>query len=74
MLPFERFEAWKMCHELTIAVYQSTKNFPADERYGLTSQARRAAFAAAANIAEGSAHKSWKELSNTRARDGYPTR
>ncbi|MGH2625435.1 MAG: four helix bundle protein, partial [Anaerolineales bacterium] len=37
--------------------YRVTRGFPADERYGLVSQARRAAYSAAANIAEGSAKR-----------------
>ena len=53
MLAYERLHAWKLCHELVLAVYSSTSNFPKHELYGLTSQARRAAFSAAANIAEG---------------------
>ncbi len=55
MLPYERFEAWKLCDELAVAVYEVTRSFPKYELYGLTSQARRAAFSAPVNIAEGSA-------------------
>lgn len=56
-MPYERFDAWKRCHVLVLAVYEATKRFPPEERYGLISQARRAAFSAAANIAEGSAKR-----------------
>ena len=62
MMPYEKFEAWKLCHKLVLAVYRATSKFPADERYGLTSQARRAAFSAAANIAEGSAKRGTREF------------
>jgi four helix bundle protein len=62
MLPYERFAAWQRCHELVLAVYRVTASFPKDERYGLTSQARRAAFSAAANIAEGSAKRGLGEF------------
>lgn len=62
MKPYERFEAWQLCHRLTLAVYGVTKGFPAEERYGLVSQARRAAFSAAANIAEGSAKRGKAEF------------
>jgi four helix bundle protein len=55
MMPYERFEAWKVCDELAVQVYVITKTFPKHERYGMTSQARRAAFSAPVNIAEGSA-------------------
>jgi len=55
MAPYERFAAWRECHALALEVYRATRLFPKDELYGLTSQARRAAFSAAANIVEGSA-------------------
>ena len=57
MLAHERLEAWKLCHELVLAVYDVTRSFPREELYGLTSQARRSAFSAAANIAEGAAKR-----------------
>ncbi len=62
VLPYERFAAWQRCHELVLAIYRVTQSFPKDERYGLTSQARRAAFSAAANIAEGSAKRGRREF------------
>ena len=55
--PYERFKAWQACHALALTVYRLTAAFPKDERYGLVSQMRRAAFSAAANIAEGSAKR-----------------
>ena len=48
--PYERLHAWRECHELALAVYDATKAFPSDERYGLTSQMRRASCSAAVNI------------------------
>jgi len=62
MLPFERFEAWQACHKVVLAVYKATDKFPREELYGLTSQSRRAAFSAPANIAEGSAKRGRKEF------------
>ena len=55
--PYERFAAWRKCHELVLAVYRTTAAWPPAERYGLVSQARRAAFSAAANLVEGSAKR-----------------
>src|SRR2546428_11073883 len=55
LMPYERFEAWNLCDELALAVYRVTHAFPKHELYGLTAHARRAAFSAAVNIAEGSA-------------------
>ncbi|MCY3505902.1 MAG: four helix bundle protein [Chloroflexi bacterium] len=55
MRPFQELEVWRISHELTLAVYRASQGFPADERYGLQSQLRRAASSVPANIAEGSA-------------------
>jgi four helix bundle protein len=54
---FERLDAWHRCHELSLAVYPCTRKWPGEERFGLTSQARRAAISAEANIAEGAAKR-----------------
>ncbi|MGH7674226.1 MAG: four helix bundle protein [Gemmatimonadales bacterium] len=50
---YEQLLAWKECHALALMVYRATEKFPSHERYGLTAQARRAAFSAAANIRGG---------------------
>jgi four helix bundle protein len=55
MFAFERLDAWNRCHELTLLIYRVTGAWPSSERYGLTSQVRRAAISAEANIAEGAA-------------------
>jgi len=62
MAPYERLHAWRECPELALAVYKATRGFPAEERYGLTSQMRRAAFSAAVNIVEGSARRGPREF------------
>jgi four helix bundle protein len=62
MMPYERFQAWQACDALVIVVYRVSGAFPRHELYGLTSQARRAAFSAAANIAEGSAKRGAAEF------------
>ena len=49
---------WQKSMELVTKVYKITKQFPADERYGLTDQLRRAAISIPSNIAEGHARKS----------------
>src|SRR5690606_6366148 len=53
---------WRACHALAVQVYAVTKAWPSDERYGLTSQARRAAVSAASNIAEGAAKRGRREF------------
>ena len=50
---FKDLGCWQNAHEFVKAVYAVTKQFPDDERYGLTSQFRRAAVSIAANICEG---------------------
>lgn len=50
---FKDLECWQKAHEFVKVVYQVTKKFPEDERFGLTSQFRRAAVSIAANICEG---------------------
>ena len=50
---FRDLDVWQRAHDFVRAVYQETKQFPEDERYGLTSQFRRAAVSIAANICEG---------------------
>jgi four helix bundle protein len=62
MAIYQRLKAWERCHQLCLAVYQATNSWPPGERFGLTSQARRAAHSAAANIAEGSAKRGSREF------------
>ena len=50
---FQEIYAWQKAHEFSLLVYQITKDFPPDERFGLSSQFRRAAVSIGANIAEG---------------------
>ena len=50
---FENIIAWQKAHEFTLLVYQISRDFPVDEKFGLTSQFRRAAVSIEANIAEG---------------------
>lgn len=53
MQNFRNLKVWQKAHELTLAVYKSTRAFPAEELYGLTSQMRRAAVSVGSNLAEG---------------------
>ncbi|MEI6678659.1 MAG: four helix bundle protein [Mariniphaga sp.] len=60
---FEGLEVWQMSRELVRDVYQITATFPHDERFGLTSQLRRASVSVSSNIAEGSTRWSKKDQS-----------
>lgn len=53
MQPFRKLLVWQTAHQLALQLYKTTRTFPADERYGLTSQIRRSAASVCANIAEG---------------------
>jgi four helix bundle protein len=54
MQPFADLKVWQRSHQLTLEIYRLTASFPADERFGLVSQIRRAATSIPSNIAEGS--------------------
>jgi four helix bundle protein len=51
---FRNLKVWEKAHNLTLCIYKSSKRFPREEIYGLTSQMRRASVSIGANIAEGS--------------------
>ena len=50
---FEKLEVWQDARVFVKHIYEMTKRFPVEEKYGLTSQLRRASVSIAANIAEG---------------------
>lgn len=58
---FEKLIAWQKGRELAILIYKTTKNFPKDEVFGLTSQMRRCSISIASNLAEGSGRSSMKD-------------
>ncbi len=63
MQNFRNLKVWNKAHKLTLDVYRSSRSFPRDELYGLTSQMRRAATSIGANVAEGCCRKGDIELS-----------
>lgn len=58
---FENLNAWKESHKFVLMLYKETKLFPAEEKYRLGDQIRRAGASVAANLVEGNARLSKKE-------------
>jgi four helix bundle protein len=58
MFNFEKLDAWQHAIEFGELVYGSTRDFPREERFGLTNQMRRAAVSVSSNLAEGSSRSS----------------
>lgn len=54
---FKDLKVWQKSYQLCLDIYKTTKGFPKEERYGLTSQTRRAAVSIPSNIAEGYGRK-----------------
>jgi four helix bundle protein len=62
MQDFRDPKVWQRAHQLVLHLYQATATFPDAERFGLTSQVRRAAVSIPTNIAEGSRRGSDADL------------
>ncbi|WP_289040020.1 four helix bundle protein [uncultured Zobellia sp.] len=62
MRDYRKYKVWELGHEITLMVYQLTKDFPKHEIYGIVSQMRRAAYSIPSNIAEGCGRESDAEF------------
>ena len=58
---FEKLETWTDARKLVKWIYEATSKFPAEEKFGLVLQLRRAAISVVSNLAEGSARVSPKD-------------
>jgi len=58
MFNFEKLDVWQKAIDFADLVYSLTRRFPDEERFGLTSQMRRAAVSVSSNVAEGSSRMS----------------
>jgi four helix bundle protein len=59
---FKDLIVWQKSHQLTLEIYKVSLKFPSEEKFGLTSQLRRAAYSIPSNIVEGHSRKSKKEF------------
>jgi four helix bundle protein len=62
---YRDLRVWNTAMSLVLEVYRITATFPHDERFGLTSQLRRAAVAVPSNLAEGHARTTRGEYKNS---------
>ena len=62
MQSFRNLRVWEKAHRLTLEIYASSKAFPRDEMFGLTSQMRRSSSSIGMNIAEGCCRKGDLEM------------
>ena len=58
MQDYRKLKVWRRAQQRCVEVYLFTADFPVEERYGMTSQLRRAGVSVASNLAEGSKRKS----------------
>ncbi|MFM7628336.1 MAG: four helix bundle protein [Algoriphagus sp.] len=61
---FKNLKVWQKAVELAVLVYEETKSFPSEEKFGIISQMRRSSVSVSSNIAEGSARNSSKAFVN----------
>ena len=62
----KELKIWHKAIDLAVAVYKATSDFPKEEKYGLTSQARISAVSISSNISEGAGRNSKNELQFTK--------
>lgn len=65
MQDFRNLKVWSKSHQFTLDIYQVTRLSPADERFGLTNQIRRACASIGANLAEGCGRKSDADMAGS---------
>ena len=62
MQDYKKLKVWQKAHQFALQIYLLSKQFPADERYGITSQMRRASLSIPTNIVEGCGREGQNEL------------
>ncbi|MCB0727210.1 MAG: four helix bundle protein [Ignavibacteriae bacterium] len=64
MHDYKKLRLWQQSIELVKEIYKLTKNFPSEEKFGLTNQIRRSAVSVPSNIAEGAGRNTKGEFKN----------
>ena len=62
---FEKLNVWVNSKELVTKIYKLTRNFPDEEKFGLTNQLRRASISIASNLSEGTSRQTKKDKQKT---------
>jgi four helix bundle protein len=62
MRDFKDLKVWQKAHRFVVDVYKNSRDFPADERFGLMSHLRKSATSVPSNIAEGCGREGEREL------------
>lgn len=62
MASYRELLAWQAAHEMAVCVYKVTASWPTHERFGITSQLRRAAVSVPTNITEGATRRGSKDF------------
>lgn len=63
MQDFTKLKVWQKAHNFTVNLYKITRDFPSEEKFGLTNQIRRATVSIESNISEGCGRNGDKEFS-----------
>ena len=58
MRDYKKYQVWQLGHEVTLTIYKITQDFPTEEKFGVISQMRRAAYSVPSNISEGCGRES----------------
>ncbi len=64
MRDYKKIKAWQLADDLVMLLYPATVDFPAEEKFTLVSQIRRAGVSIAANICEGSSRRTKRDYLN----------
>ena len=62
---FEKLNVWVDSKELIKIIYNITKSFPDEEKFGLTNQLRRASISVTSNLAEGTSRNTNKDMAHS---------